>query len=111
MEPLLIRLREFNPALRVIFTVSPVRHWKDGAVDNQLSKSVLHVAIHSLLNRHEGLFYFPSYEIFMDELRDYRFYAADMLHPSEQGCDLYGNGSAKPGSTSHQKDRPVWQPS
>jgi len=86
-NPLLIRLREFNPALRVIFTVSPVRHWKDGAVDNQLSKSVLHVAIHSLLNRHEGLFYFPSYEIFMDELRDYRFYAADMLHPSEQGCD------------------------
>lgn len=86
-NPLLQKLREINPALQLIFTVSPVRHWKDGAVDNQLSKSVLHVAIHTLISQHEGLYYFPSYEIFMDELRDYRFYAADMLHPSEQGSD------------------------
>jgi hypothetical protein len=86
-NPLLVSLRAFNPGLRVIFTVSPVRHWKDGAVDNQLSKSVLHVAIHSLVQQHKDVYYFPSYEIFMDELRDYRFYAADMLHPSEQGSD------------------------
>jgi hypothetical protein len=86
-DELLHTLRAEFPQLQVIFTVSPVRHWKDGAVDNQLSKSVLHVAIHNLLKNHGGLHYFPSYEIFMDELRDYRFYAADMLHPSEQGTD------------------------
>jgi len=79
-------LRQYNPKLKLIFTLSPVRHWSDGAVNNQLSKAVLHFSIHEILKRHEQAWYFPSYEIFMDELRDYRFYASDMLHPSEQGA-------------------------
>jgi hypothetical protein len=86
-DALLTALKHLNPDIRVIFTVSPVRHWKDGAVNNQLSKSVLLLSIHELLKKHNNTLYFPAYEIFMDELRDYRFYAADMLHPSEQGID------------------------
>lgn len=82
---LLIQLKSMNPGIRVIFTLSPVRHWANGAMGNQLSKSVLHYSIHEILKRHSFTSYFPAYEIFMDELRDYRFYAADMLHPSEQG--------------------------
>ncbi len=78
-------LRKLNPAVQVIFTLSPVRHWSDGAESNQLDKSILHYSMHEILKRHDRTHYFPAYEIFMDELRDYRFYAADMLHPSEQG--------------------------
>jgi hypothetical protein len=78
-------LRSFNPRLKVIFTLSPVRHWSDGAVNNQLSKSTLHYAIQQIVKEFENALYFPAYEIFMDELRDYRFYASDMLHPSETG--------------------------
>jgi hypothetical protein len=78
-------LNNYCPGIKVIFTLSPVRHWKDGAVNNQLSKSILHYSIHKLLISHSNTAYFPAYEIFMDELRDYRFYAVDMLHPSEQG--------------------------
>lgn len=80
---LLIRqLQEVNPELRIIFTVSPIRHWKDGAHGNQLSKAVLLLAIDQLIRRFGRTYYFPSYEIVMDELRDYRFYAEDMLHVS-----------------------------
>lgn len=82
-ENLIQSLQQINPKIRIIFTVSPVRHWKDGAVNNQLSKSVLHWSIHEIMKRFPQTAYFPSYEIFMDELRDYRFYAPDMLHPSE----------------------------
>jgi hypothetical protein len=82
---LIPQLRLYNPGLRIVFTLSPVRHWADGAESNQLSKSILHYSIHELIALHKDLFYFPAYEIFMDELRDYRFYAVDMLHPSEQG--------------------------
>ena len=71
-------LEKINPRARLIFTVSPVRHLRDGFVENQLSKSNLISAVHSV---GKGA-YFPSYEIMMDELRDYRFYAEDMLHPS-----------------------------
>jgi len=83
-DHLLSLLKKINPDLTLIFTLSPVRHWADGAVNNQLSKSVLHYSIHEILKNHPQACYFPSYEIFMDELRDYRFYASDMLHPSEQ---------------------------
>ena len=82
---LLPELVKYNPGIRVIFTLSPVRHWADGAVSNQLGKSILHFSIHEILKSYQFASYFPAYEIFMDELRDYRFYAADMLHPSEQG--------------------------
>ena len=72
-----------RPALRVILTVSPVIHRGDGLIENQLSKASLIVAAHSLAARFpERVFYFPSYEIVTSELRDYRFYAEDMCHPS-----------------------------
>jgi hypothetical protein len=86
-DQMLMALKKINPRARVIFSVSPVRHLKDGAVNNQLSKSILLLAIHRLMKKHSSISYFPAYEIFMDELRDYRFYAADMLHPSETGSE------------------------
>lgn len=76
--------REKNPDIRFIFTVSPIRHLRDGAHDNQKSKATLLLAIDGIMDRHpECCSYFPAYEIMIDELRDYRFYAEDMLHPSE----------------------------
>ncbi|MCE5206011.1 MAG: GSCFA domain-containing protein [Porphyromonadaceae bacterium] len=72
-----------NPDARFLFTVSPIRHWKDGAHENQLSKSILHLAIDRLKqNFPEVVHYFPAYELMMDELRDYRFYTEDMMHPT-----------------------------
>jgi hypothetical protein len=68
----------------IIFTVSPIRHFKDGAHGNQLSKSALLLGIDEVMNRCPHTDYFPAYEILMDELRDYRFYAEDMCHPSSQ---------------------------
>ncbi len=78
------KLLELNPKLKIIFTISPIRHWKDGAINNQISKSSLFLAIKSVMeNLSAGTaYYFPAYEIVQDELRDYRFYAEDMLHPS-----------------------------
>ena len=83
-ESVLDRLFGLNQELKVIFTVSPVRHWKDGAHGNQLSKATLLLAVDKLMEIFpKRCFYFPSYEIVMDELRDYRWYARDMLHPAE----------------------------
>jgi hypothetical protein len=81
---LLKKLRKFNPELKIIFTVSPVRHFKDGAHENQLGKSTLFLAIDEIRSGFppEITGYFPSYEIVNDELRDYRFYAEDMIHIS-----------------------------
>lgn len=81
-QPLLQQLFNINPRLKVLFTVSPIRHWKDGAHGNQLSKSTLLLAIDYLQMNlgEERVGYFPSYEIMMDQLRDYRFYTDDMLH-------------------------------
>jgi len=86
---LLEQLWKFNPDLKVIFTVSPIRHWKDGAVENQLSKATLLLAIDQLIKGfgNQSCAYFPSYELMMDELRDYRFYAEDMLHISPVAID------------------------
>jgi hypothetical protein len=75
-------IKSVNPNSKIIFTVSPIRHWKDGAHGNQLSKSTLLLAIEEVCQLCDAL-YFPSYEIVMDDLRDYRFYANDMLHPNE----------------------------
>ena len=79
---LITDIRKINPELKFLFTVSPIRHWKDGAHENQLSKATLLLSIEQIISHHTGCHYFPSYEIMMDELRDYRFYADDMLHPS-----------------------------
>ena len=80
-------LRVLNPRLKVLFTISPIRHAKDGMHGNQLSKSVLLLAVDELCRTCSDCFYFPSYEILMDELRDYRFYADDMLHPSAKAVE------------------------
>lgn len=79
---LIERLKENNPTLKIIITVSPIRHLKDGAHENQLSKSILLLAVDRLCGRFDNVFYFPSYEIVLDELRDYRFYGEDMIHPN-----------------------------
>ena len=79
---LIERLWKINPGLRILFTVSPIRHWKDGAHGNQLSKATLLLAIDRLREELQHVYYFPAYEIVLDELRDYRFYADDMLHMS-----------------------------
>lgn len=80
---LLTRMIVRNDRLKILFTVSPIRHIRDGMPDNQLSKATLLLAVEHLKQLFPGkVFYFPSYEIVMDELRDYRFYADDMLHPS-----------------------------
>jgi len=86
---LLEQIWKFNPGLKVIFTVSPIRHWKDGAVENQVSKATLLLAIDQLVSRfgRQKCNYFPSYELMMDELRDYRFYAEDMLHLTPVAVD------------------------
>jgi len=81
-------IHNFNPDCKVIFTVSPVRHWKDGVIENQRSKATLHLAIDYLQQQFNQVSYFPSYEIVMDELRDYRFYNNDMLHPNQQAIDF-----------------------
>jgi len=80
-------LRSFNKDLKVIFTISPVRHMKDGAHGNQVSKSVLFLAVEKLLAHPASGGYFPAYEIIMDDLRDYRYYDEDMLHPSATAVD------------------------
>ncbi len=84
---LIKRLQELNPKLQVIFTISPIRHLKDGLVENQRSKATLVLAVESLVEQHAHVRYFPAYEILMDDLRDYRFYAYDMLHPSKQAVE------------------------
>ena len=75
-------IKSINSKATIIFTVSPVRHLKDGFIENQQSKAHLLSAIHQIID-HRNTFYFPSYEIMMDELRDYRFYNEDMIHPNQ----------------------------
>jgi hypothetical protein len=83
LEPVFSDFLARNGDLKILLTVSPVRHWKDGAHGNQLSKATLLLACEELQNSFGNrVYYFPSYEIVMDELRDYRFYAGDMLHMS-----------------------------
>ncbi|GAA4279605.1 GSCFA domain-containing protein [Gaetbulibacter aestuarii] len=78
-------IRSLNEKVSIIFTISPVRHLKDGFVENMQSKAHLISAVHQM--KSEGVFYFPSYEIVMDELRDYRFYSEDMIHLNKIGID------------------------
>ncbi len=86
-QDLLLRLQAHNPQLQVVVTVSPVRHLRDGLVDNQRSKSCLLLAAAQLEEQLDFVHYFPAYELLMDDLRDYRFYAEDMAHPSEQAVE------------------------
>ncbi len=78
-------LLHINPDLKLVFTVSPVRYWKDGPNGNQISKATLILAVSELVKDFDQISYFPAYEIFMDDLRDYRFYDQDLLHPGMAG--------------------------
>lgn len=85
---LITTIGAIHPDTRLLFTVSPVRHWKEGAHENQVSKSVLHLAIDELQQLFPGnVRYFPAYEVMIDELRDYRFYDEDMMHPTSFATD------------------------
>ena len=88
LQSIISLIHSVNPNCNFIFTVSPVRHIKDGFAENTLSKAHLIAAIHKTITHHPSpITYFPAYEIMMDELRDYRFYAEDMLHPSQTAID------------------------
>ena len=77
------KIKETNQQIRIILTISPIRHLKDGATGNNISKATLILAVHNLVQTYDFVDYFASYEILMDELRDYRFYASDLVHLSE----------------------------
>ncbi|MDO5968414.1 GSCFA domain-containing protein [Flavivirga aquimarina] len=96
IEATVSSIKSINPKASIIFTVSPVRHIKDGFIENTQSKAYLITAIHQFLNQKASIvnqqsFYFPSYEIMMDELRDYRFYTEDMIHPNKIAIDYIWN--------------------
>ena len=84
----IVNLKDITkPNVQILFTVSPVRHTKDGFVENSLSKSKLITAIHEILPQFENCHYLPVYEILMDDLRDYRFYKEDLIHPNSQAIN------------------------
>jgi hypothetical protein len=82
------RLMQFNPGLKIIFTVSPVRHIRDGVVENNRSKARLLEAVHYMTGRSDNIYYFPAYELVIDVLRDYRFYDADLAHPNYMATEF-----------------------
>lgn len=86
LERTVLLIKKENPSVQIVFTVSPVRHTKDGLVENSRSKAHLLAAIHKIKEGHD-VAYFGSYEIMMDDLRDYRFYETDMIHPNEVAID------------------------
>ena len=82
LHALVARLQIFNPNLQIVFTISPVRHLREGLIENNRSKAVLIHAVHELVSQSNQVDYFPAYEYVMDDLRDYRFYAEDLVHPN-----------------------------
>ena len=82
LDGLIYRLKKCNHKLKIIFTISPVRHLREGLVENNRSKATLIQAVHQVVDKFEGLYYFPAYELVIDDLRDYRFYAEDLVHPN-----------------------------
>ncbi len=82
LDNCLHQLFQFNPNLRIIFTISPVRHIRDGVIENNRSKARLIEVVHHIVNKFDKLFYFPAYELVIDVLRDYRFYDIDLVHPN-----------------------------
>jgi len=115
LQHVLDEVARVNPKADVIFTVSPIRHTKDGMVENNRSKSHLISAIHQLLESTNGhkIHYFPSYDIMMDELRDYRFYTSDLIHPNQVAIDyIWDKFKASwlaPSTTSLMKDVQIIQ--
>jgi hypothetical protein len=82
------KVQSFNPQLKVIFTISPVRHVRDGVIENNRSKARLIEAIHYVIENTQNVFYFPAYELIIDVLRDYRFYKNDLVHPSDTATEF-----------------------
>lgn len=80
-------LKKFNPRLKIIFTVSPVKYLKDGLLENNLSKASLLLGVHKIISQFPNCFYFPAYELITDDLRDYRFYKEDLAHPNDQAVE------------------------
>ncbi len=82
LDDMILQLQQFNPSIKIIFTISPVRHLREGFVENNRSKAALINAVHLAVEKYKQVFYFPAYELVIDDLRDYRFYAEDMVHPN-----------------------------
>jgi hypothetical protein len=82
LQQMIEKVLAFNPGIKIIFTISPVRHLRDGFVENNRSKATLIQAVHQLTEKNTDCFYFPAYELIIDDLRDYRFFAEDMVHPN-----------------------------
>ena len=92
LDAIVTKISNFAPQAKIIFTVSPIRHIGDGLEQNQLSKSLLRAAVgETIAANHNACIYFPAYEIMMDDLRDYRFYASDMLHPNDVAIEYIWN--------------------
>ena len=82
LDPMIHRLFLFNRKIRILFTISPVRHLREGVVENNRSKAALIQAVHQLTDKFNKIYYFPAYELVLDDLRDYRYYAEDLVHPN-----------------------------
>lgn len=97
------KLKAFNPSLKYIFTISPVRHIRDGVVENNRSKARLIEAVHHFVSKFDNMYYFPAYELVIDVLRDYRFYDIDLVHPNylateivfEKFCEVFIDDSSR----------------
>jgi hypothetical protein len=87
LDNVMHRLFFRNRKVKILFTISPVRYIRDGVIENNLSKAVLLQAVHHLVNKFDRLFYFPAYELVTDDLRDYRFYKEDLVHPNEMAIN------------------------
>jgi hypothetical protein len=83
LENICTLIKDVNPSINIIFTISPIRHLKDGFIENAQSKAHLLASVHQVVDKTKQFYYFPSYEIMLDDLRDYRFYNSDMIHPNE----------------------------
>ncbi|MBW8683101.1 GSCFA domain-containing protein [Chitinophaga rhizophila] len=87
LDNLMHRLFFRNRKVKIMFTISPVRYIRDGVIENNLSKAILMQTVHHLVNKFDRLYYFPGYELVIDDLRDYRFYNEDLVHPNELAVD------------------------
>ncbi len=87
LQEAIVKIKKINPDANILMTVSPIRHLADGAVQNNLSKATLLLAVHEVCNQDAHCLYFPSFELLMDDLRDYRFYKEDLVHPSKTALD------------------------
>lgn len=91
IQSLILKIKDVRPQAEIIFTISPVRHIRDGYRENNISKGALHLALHQIVKDFPDIHYFPSYEIVLDELRDYRYFGTDLAHINALGLDYIWN--------------------